>query len=120
MRPHFRLALSLLSIATFGIQAHANEMDDSVILEQIDASVHQYRTVLAEFGHLEMSLRQSSDEQDVANFPTMREYIQVSMDPADRSMRELFKRYESEYGEKAFHQVAKRRGFADLIQDTKE
>lgn len=105
----------MIAAVLAAFQGVSAEMDDSVLVEQIQVSVKQYRRALQDFNQLQASLPQEGRESGAMASPKLQEFIQVSLSPAEKELRGLFARYEREYGRRAFLKLAKKRGFPDLI-----
>lgn len=110
------LIVPLLALGLSAAQAY--DLDDSIIREQIQVAVTQYRHVVGEFEKLQNSIRQGSGEEtDVMEYPSVKHFVQASLNPSEMQMRDLFERYSREYGDKKLRRLAKSNQFEDLLRD---
>lgn len=108
--------VALLLISSFAAQASAMDLDDSILAEQIQISVTQYRRVVKDFEHLQESLRKSGvDDASLADYPSVKDFIEKSLNPAERQMTDQFKQYTATFGAKSLKKLAKRSQFSDLV-----
>jgi hypothetical protein len=115
MKPIAQQLWPVALVFLFISPAFGSDMDDSVLVEQIDVSVKQYRRVMTDFEQLQQSLRAEVDENDVMASPKIQAFLQDSLNPADKEMRALFARYQREYGRRALTKLAKRRGYTSFL-----
>ena len=110
------ISLALLAMAWLAIPSFSLEVDDTILLEQIQVAVSQYRRIAQDFEHLKASLRDNpAVEGDIMDYPSVKEFLQVSVVPSESALRTLLLRYQDEHGVRALRKLAKRNQFSDIL-----
>jgi hypothetical protein len=113
---YFLLAL-LVSVSA---PLHAERIDDLALMEQIRATVGQYRFAMQDLAMLTKSVSHEVKRgSNVMLHPKVQQFVSYSVVPTQREMARLFQRYEDEYGHEAFVKAARANGFADLAKDVR-
>ena len=108
----------LLSLAVLGNVAAgfaASEDEESPLAQQILVSVQNYRRTSDEMKQMQQALQSQSGVKDVMDFPTLQEFMRDSLNPAYRQLKDLFGRYQEDYGVKTLNRLATKYNFADLL-----